>query len=327
MMKKYKICVVIVNFRTHKLTIDCLNSLMPELVGLDAKVVVVDNASGDSSSEQIQQWVKKTGVSTLIDVIDSPENTGFSGGNNLGINHVNAKYYLLLNSDTLVRSNAITTLLSAAEKADLAGLISPRLEWPDGEPQESCFKFHTAMSELISSASTGVVTKLFQKFVVAQAVSNESHYYDWESFACILIKGEVFHEIGLLDDNYFMYYEDVEFCFRAKKKGWKILNVPSAKVVHLRGGSSPVKSQAKLHKRLPRYYYESRARYFYQIHGQSGLFIANILWSIGFVLSSLRSLFSTSFKSNVSQCQWRDIWINFFKPTQKYIHPDDYEKT
>ncbi|KXJ58355.1 glycosyltransferase family 2 protein [Cycloclasticus zancles] len=323
----YKLSVVIVNYRTPQLTIDCLISLIPELEGVDAKIVVVDNASNDGSCKKIQNWIDQESVSELIDLLSSPDNTGFSGGNNLGIKHVEAEYFLLLNSDTLVRKNAIATLLGVADKDESAGLISPRLEWPDTTPQESCFKFHTAMSELISSASTGAITKLLQSFVVAQTIRNEKNYYDWASFACILIKAEVFHDIGLLDDGYFMYYEDVDFCFRAKKKGWKILNTPSAKVVHLRGGSSPVKSQAKLRKRLPRYYYESRTRCFYRLYGFLGLLTANILWTFGWFVSSFRGLLSSSYCPNVSQFQWCDIWTNFFSPERAFIHPDNYDKT
>lgn len=324
---KYKLSVVIVNYRTPQLTIDCLISLLPELEGVNAKVVIVDNASNDGSCEKIQQWVDQEAAVELVDLLSSPNNTGFSGGNNFGIKHVEAEYYLLLNSDTLVRNNAIATLLAAADKDKSAGLISPRLEWPDATPQESCFRFHTAISELISSASTGMITKLLQPFVVAQPARNETDYYDWESFACILIKAEVFQDIGLLDDGYFMYYEDVDFCFRAKRNGWKILNIPSAKVVHLRGGSSPVKSQSKLRKRLPRYYYESRARYFYRQYGFFGLLTANILWTFGWFVSSFRGLFSSSYSPNVSQFQWCDIWTNFFSPERAFIHPDDYDKT
>jgi GT2 family glycosyltransferase len=143
----------------------------------------------------------------------------------------------------------------------------------------------------------------------------------------VLVKAEVFRDIGLMDDGYFMYFEDVAFAYHAQQAGWKVLNVPEANVVHLRGGSSPVKSQAKQRKRLPRYYYESRTRYFYQVYGQLGLLMANIFWSLGFVISSLRSLLSSSFNSNISAYQWRDIWTNFFTPLRPYIHPDKYDKT
>ncbi len=323
----HQLCVVIINYKTPKLVLDCLESLLPELTDIDAKVVVIDNASNDGSIKVIQNWVDKKFASDQIELIESEDNTGFSGGNNRGISYINAEYYLLLNSDTLVRKDAISLLLNAAEKNKTIGLVGPRLEWPDGTTQESCFRFHTPISELILSANTGPITKLLQNFKVPYEVSDKASFYDWISFACVLVKSEVFKEIGLMDDGYFMYFEDVAFAYHAKQAGWKVLNVPNAHIVHLRGGSSPVKSQAKLRKRLPRYYYESRTRYFYQVYGQLGLLMANIFWTLGYGVSTLRSLLSSSFKPNISAYQWLDIWTNFFNPLNAYIHPDHYDKT
>ncbi|MEY8210997.1 MAG: glycosyltransferase family 2 protein [Gammaproteobacteria bacterium] len=318
--------IIIINYNTPKLVIDCLNSLLPELSCLEAKVLVVDNASNDNSCELIQYWISEQNISEEIELIASADNTGFSGGNNLGINYVDSEYYLLVNSDTLVRKGAIDLLLKAAQKDKEVGLISPRLEWPDATPQESCFRFHTPISELISSAKTGLITKIFKQFNVPFKVSEQATYYDWTSFACVLVKAQVFNDVGLMDDGYFMYYEDVAFAYKAQQAGWKVLNVPDAHVVHLRGGSSPVKSQAKQRKRLPRYFYESRTRYFYQVYGGKGLLMANLCWSLGYLVSLLRSLLSSSFEPAASKCQWKDVWTNYFCPLREYIHPSNYVK-
>jgi GT2 family glycosyltransferase len=161
---------------------------------------------------------------------------------------------------------------------------------------------------------------------VAKPLENTISYSDWTSFACVLIRREVFEQVGLLDDGFFMYFEDAEFCHRVRKAGWKILNNPDAHVVHLRGGSSPVKEQTRLRKRLPLYYFESRNRYFYQMYGHSGLFLANMLWTSGAVISRVRSLVSSNYIPDISEKQWQDIWTNFFKPLKKYTHPNDYKK-
>jgi len=323
--KDIQLAVVIINYRTPQLVIDCLASLLPEIMELKAKIVVVDNASQDDSCDLIQHWINDRACTDKVQLISSADNTGFSGGNNTGIKAVKAEYYLLLNSDTLVRKGAINLLLDAAKKDDSVGLVSPRLEWLDSAPQESCFRFHTPMSELISSANTGFITKIFQRFNVAFKVCVQATYYDWTSFACVLVKAKVFKDVGLMDDGYFMYFEDVAFAHKAQRAGWKVLNIPTAHVVHLRGGSSPVKSQAKQRKRLPRYYYESRTRFFYQVYGRTGLLMANLFWTLGCGVSLLRSLLSSSFKSNISACQWRDIWVNFVNPLKAYIHPDNYD--
>jgi len=320
----YQLAVVIINYKTPEMLIDCLESLLPEMQGINAKIILVDNFSQDDSLLFIQQWIDDQAVGDLVMLIASTENSGFSGGNNTGISAVNADYYLLLNSDTLVRQGAIALMLNAAVEDLEVGLVSPRLEWPDARPQESCFRFHTPISQLIGSANTGLITHLLKKYNVPYAVSNQLGFYDWTSFACVLVRAEVFKEIGLMDDGYFMYFEDVAFAYYAQQAGWKVLNVPDAHVVHLRGGSSPLKSQAKLRKRLPRYFYESRTRFFYQVYGWFGLLLANMFWTLGYGIALLRSLLSSSFVPSASAYQWRDIWINFLKPLRAYIHPDDY---
>jgi|TARA_R110000822_G_scaffold40711_3_gene110525 GT2 family glycosyltransferase len=322
-----KLSVIIINYKTPELVKSLLDSLKMEIDTTSVHVVVVDNDSGDNSLQFLEEWMTHNQADSWVKLISSDTNTGFSGGNNIGIKALKAKNYLLLNSDTIVRPGAIHLLLETAENHHEAGLISPRLEWEDGTPQESCFRFHTPLSELINSASTGVVTKAFSKYVVAHPVKNEPDYYQWTSFACVLIKSEVIEQIGLLDDDFFMYFEDVEFSYRAIEAGWKVLNNPAAHVVHLRGGSSPLKSQAKLRKRLPRYFYESRTRYFYLLYGHVGLFLANILWSTGAIIALARGLISSRYQPNIAEKQWQDIWINFNNPKKAYTHPDFYEKT
>lgn len=321
---RYDLAIVIINFQTPELTINCLKSLRTEVQHLNACVVLVDNNSGDGSIEKIEQDIETLGFGEQLAVYRSPINGGFSAGNNLGIKAVQADYYLLTNSDTLIRKDALNILLATAKNNHKIGLLAPRLEWPDGAPQESCFKYHTPLSELIGSAKTGFITKLFKNKVVPQPVSDTSKNYDWVSFASVLVNAKVFENIELMDEGYFMYFEDVEFCHRAKQSGWEIMYEPSAHVVHLRGGSSPLKAQAKLRKRLPRYFYESRTRYFFQIYGRTGLLLANLLWTLGWIISSLRMKVSASYTSDTSEKQWRDIWINVLNPEKPYTHPDDY---
>lgn len=323
----YNLAIIIINYKTPELVKSVLESLKTEIDPAYMQVILVDNDSNDESINYLNGWIQQNHASQWVKLIDAEHNTGFSGGNNLGISSIKAEKYLLLNSDTIVRPGAIQLLLDAANQNPEVGLVSPRLEWEDATPQESCFRFHTPISELIKSASTGLVTKLFSKYVVAQPVKWTPDFYQWTSFACVLIKSEVFDEIGLLDDDFFMYFEDVEFSYRAIQAGWKILNIPQAHVVHLRGGSSPLKSQAKLRKRLPRYFYESRSRYFYLLYGYRGLLAANLFWLLGAIIASLRAILSQKYQSNIAEKQWQDIWINFLNPLRPYLHPKYYDKT
>jgi GT2 family glycosyltransferase len=225
---------------------------------------------------------------------------------------IDAEYYLLLNSDTIVRSGAIATLLQTADANPDAGIFSPRLEWSDATPQESCFRSPSPFSELIGSAQTGPITTALKRFDVPLPVSATIVYPQWTSFACVLLRREMVVEVGPLDEGYFMYFEDVEFCRRARKAGWNIVHNPKARVVHLRGGSSPVKQRLLEGKRLPRYYYASRTRYFYQAYGRRGLTLANILWSFGRCVSKCREVLER--RKRTPENQWLDIWTNWLKP-------------
>jgi hypothetical protein len=311
---------VIVNYRTPQYLIDCLPGLLSEIEDIDAIVTIVDNNSGDDSVKVLRGWISENNVDHKASVIESSINSGFSAGNNIGINSLDAKYYLLLNSDTLIRPGAIHHLLDTAIQYREAGLVSPRLEWPDGAGQESCFRFPSPFSELSAAADTGLIDRILNQYIVAMPVQTQIARPEWTSFACVLVRGEVFQQVGLLDDGYFMYFEDIEFCHRALKAGWTIIHNPAAHVVHLRGGSSPVKEQTRKKKRVSKYFYESRARYFYQTYGWLGLTAANLLWWFGRTISGTRQLLGRSDKA-VVKGQWLDIWINWLNPLKPYTLP------
>lgn len=311
---------VIVNYKTPHYLIDCLPGLLSELKDVDAMITIVDNKSEDGSVEIIREWVSSNIADSKVRIIESPTNSGFAAGNNIGIRAQSAQYYLLLNSDTLIRPGAIRTILDAATSYPKAGLISPRLEWPNGNGQESCFRFPSPLAEMSYASQTGLIDRLLANYIVALPVQAEIAWPQWTSFACVLIKDEVFQQIGLLDEGYFMYYEDVEFCYRANKAGWSIVHNPEARVVHLRGGSSSVKKQTKLKKRVPRYFYESRTRYYYQTYGWLGLTAANLLWWSGRTISKTRQIMGRSDKAAI-EGQWLDIWINWQNPLKPYMVP------
>jgi hypothetical protein len=307
-----KLAVVIVNYNTADLVIDCLESLLPELHGVDAQVIVVDNVSADGSVALLRDWINARGASHF-QVIEAATNAGFSAGNNLGMSAVDADYYLLLNSDTIVRPGAISILLKTADDISEAGLVSPRLEWLDSTPQESCFRCLSPFSELIGSAQTGPITALLKRFDVPLPVGDSVGRPYWTSFACVLLRGEMVNAIGPMDEGFFMYFEDVEYCRRARGAGWQVVHNPNARVVHLRGGSSPVKQRTLQRKRLPHYYYAARTRFYYLAYGWLGLTLANIFWSAGRCVSKSREILERR-GLGVPDKQWLDIWTNWLTP-------------
>ena len=309
-----QLAVVILNYRTPKLVIDCLASLASEIDINHQTVIVVDNHSGDDSVPLINQAITQHQWS-WVQLLPSSVNGGFSAGNNLGIKAVEAEAYLLLNSDTIVRPGAIESLMSALNDHPEAGIVSPRLEWPDTEPQISCFRYHSPLSELIDAAATGPVTQLLKAFDVPIPVSETPIEPQWTSFACVLIRREVIEKIGLMDEGYFMYFDDVDYCRRTQEAGWNILHWPQARIVHLRGGSGSVKSDVASRRRPKPYLYASRSRYFAKFYGIMGLWIANFCWLLGRSLSWGRELVGHK-QPHTCQFQAQDIWMNWKDPKQ-----------
>jgi hypothetical protein len=206
-----------------------------------------------------------------------------------------------------------SAILETAEANPDSGLFAPRLEDEDGTPQISCFRFHNPASELIRGATTGFITNWFSRYNVPLNITPEADRIEWASFACILVRHEMFVAIGQMDEGYFLYFEDSEYCLRAHRAGWGIAYVQAARTVHHRGGSAPVKALAKENKRLPAYYYASRTRFFYQAYGWAGLVFANILWVIGRIIANLRRLIGRPVPK-AKESEQMDIWCNIFSP-------------
>ena len=307
------LAIIIVNYKTPELVIDCLSSLQNQIEPNCDFVVVVDNASRDNSVSQLQAAVTQNHWQQWVKIVPSQVNGGFSAGNNIGIKTVCADAYLLLNSDTIVRPGAIASLKEAMQAYPNAGLISPRLEWLDGTPQISCFRYHSPLSELINAAATSPVSKLLSNYDVPLPVSDTPIQPEWTSFACVLIRQEVIEQVGLMDEGYFMYFDDVDYCRQARNAGWEIVHYPSARVVHLRGGSGSVKTSIAQRKRPKSYLYASRTRYFHKFYGYGGLLIANLLWLVGRSISFIRELVGHK-QPHTCQCESQDIWLNWQNP-------------
>lgn len=310
-----KLCVIILNYRRADLAIECLRSLDTELSGrADRCAVCIDNASGDGSADAIEAEIARRGWGEWVRLIRSPVNTGFAGGNNIGLGAVRAENYLLLNSDTRMLPGSISMLLEELERRPQVGAIGPRLEHPDGEAQISCFRYRTPISEMLEAASTGALDRLLDRFRVWTRVFDEPVEPQWMSFACIMIRRTVIEQVGVLDDGYFMYFEDIDYSRRMRKAGWRLLHYPAARAVHLRGGSSSVKAAMAARRRVPRYYYESRSRYFAKFYGGvAGLWMTNLMWLLGRSIALLRETIGRK-ERDVCKLEALDNWTNWLRP-------------
>lgn len=298
-----RLLVVILNYRSASLCIDCLASLMPEVAAnAGTRVVVADAPSGDDSVARIGRAIAENGWDEWCTLTALPKNGGFAYGNNEAIRPYLPRpagsaepaepgkvadvpqYVLLLNPDTVVRPGAVDALLDFMDRTPTAGIAGSRLEHPDGAPQRSAFRFPTVLSELEGGLRLGPVSKLLSKRVVAPPVpaGAEPVRTDWVAGASMIVRREVFERVGLLDDGYFMYFEEVDFCLRAARAGWPCWYVPASRVVHLVGQSSGVTDVKQANKRRPKYWFESRRRYFVRNHGWAKTALADLCWTTAF---------------------------------------------
>ena len=289
-----RVLVAIVNYRTPAMTIDCLRSLIPEkqlVPGLE--VVVTDNRSPDDSAQQLSAFVAESGQADWIEFKPLPLNGGFAYGNNEAIRDRLASatppdFVLLLNPDTYIRPAAVRALVDFLQRHPRAGIVGSRCEDPDGTAQRSAFRFPTPASELDDTLRLGVISKLLRRFVIAPPPPESEVVMDWVSGASMLIRREVFDAIGLLDADYFMYFEEVDFCRRAQRAGWSCWYAPQSRIVHLVGQASGVTNQRAERKRRPAYWFDSRRRYFTRNHGRFYLLACDLASLVGLSIWQVR---------------------------------------
>jgi N-acetylglucosaminyl-diphospho-decaprenol L-rhamnosyltransferase len=314
--RRVPIAVSIINYRTAQMTLASLTSVLADMGAVDGRVAIIDNRSDDGSVEILEAAIAALPQTDRVRVqlIRSATNSGFSGGHNQGMAAWAADRYLILNSDAILRPGFFQAILAAAATAPpRTGLIAPRLEDEDGTPQNSCFRFPGPASELMRGAQSAPVSRLFRHREIALPQPPEAARVEWASFACILLDGAMVAAIGPMDEGYFLYFEDIEYCLRARRAGWGILYAPEARAVHFRGGSGPVKAPAAARRRLPSYYYASRSRFLAQAHGRAGLIAANLAWHAGRALARIRPLLGKPVPQ-AAEREARDLWTNALDP-------------
>jgi hypothetical protein len=265
------VAVVIVTYKSAALTVESLRSVQAERSssGLQVRAIVVDNASGDLSA--IGRAVQANDWRSWVTLVLAPKNGGFAYGNNLGIEHAYAAgapdYVYLLNPDAQVRAGAISALVHFLETHPEAGIAGSSFENPDGSEWPIAFRFPDVLSTLIDGLDIGLIARVLRRWQVAQIMTKKPQSVDWICGASMLIRPAVFAAIGGLDENYFLYFEETDFCFRARQADFSTWYVPESRVMHIRGQSTTVTDLTSGPKRLPAYWFESRRRYFAMTFG------------------------------------------------------------
>ncbi len=223
--------IIIVSHNTSAALVDCVDSLQAAPPAIPCHICVIDNASDDDSVAAVSgRWPE-------VEVVPLPDNVGFAAANNVGIRRTSAPLILLLNSDTIVPPGAIDRLVARLEETGAAA-AGPRLVDATGAPEISFGPMLSPWAEARQLIRVRLAASRapWARRHVAQLLANERDV-DWVTGACLLVRREIALEAGLLDERYFMYEEDVDFCAAIRTGGGRVIFTPAAEVIHLRGRS------------------------------------------------------------------------------------------
>ncbi|SLN67474.1 N-acetylglucosaminyl-diphospho-decaprenol L-rhamnosyltransferase [Falsiruegeria litorea R37] len=224
------ISIVIVNWNTCNLLRDCLRSVFDGLLGLRAEVLVVDNASGDASVGMVQAEFPQ------VTLIESARNLGFAGGNNLALRRACGRYILLLNTDTLIHGAVLSKAVEWMDTHPKIGVMGPRVLNTDGTIQPSCSAFPSLRFLVMQALGLTRIERLDSYRMTGWDRSTERHV-DVISGAAMVVRRSAMEQVGLLDEAFFFYGEETDWCLRFAQAGWGLTYVPIPAVTHFGGGS------------------------------------------------------------------------------------------
>jgi hypothetical protein len=265
------------------MTQECVESLDANLSRkiFDAQIFIVDNHSNDDSLEKLTQAF---GTRSDIEIISSKENGGYGAGNNLVLNKVVAsaeyEFVWLLNPDTLLL-NDIPDHVMEFLMQPLTAAVGARLEDPDTTPQVSAFRFPSFISEFMHAANLGILDRAFSRWRVVQPIPDIPTKVDWLAGASVFLKVEALREVGIFDEDYFLYFEEVDLFKRMAACGWESWYVPSLRMIHHVGASTGISDHRRRPSELPNYWYESRSHYFEKQYGIVPALGIDLSWLLG----------------------------------------------
>jgi N-acetylglucosaminyl-diphospho-decaprenol L-rhamnosyltransferase len=270
--------IIIVSWNVRDLLRSCLGSIERERDAVSLEVIVVDGASADGSVAMVKAdfpWVR---------LIARSENVGFPKGNNLGMAEARGRYLLLLNPDTELVAGALSTLLDYIEQEPGVGVLAPQLLNPDGSVQSSRRRFPTLVTALFESTWLQPLAPaaVLRRYYALDLPDDRPADVDWLMGACLLAPRRVVDAVGPLDEAYFMYSEELDWCRRIKEAGWRVVYLPAAQVVHHQGKSS---DQAVAARHIS--FQRAKLRYFRKYHGRAAVaflrlfLLLNYAWQIG----------------------------------------------
>lgn len=234
------VSIIVVNWNTEELLRECLTSIYEKASDVDFEIIVVDNASTDGSAEMVEKEFPR------VVLIENSENKGFAAANNQGIKIAKGRYILLLNSDTLVLDETIDKVVSFTDNNPDAAVVGCRVLNPNKTLQLTCFMFPSILNMFLSSSYLYKLfprSKFFGREQMTWWARNDIREVDVVTGCFMLVRHEVVEQVGLMDEQFFMYGEETDWCYRFKKAGWKVMFAPVCETIHLGGQSTAQKSR------------------------------------------------------------------------------------
>ncbi|MEP4199328.1 MAG: glycosyltransferase family 2 protein [Aliishimia sp.] len=314
-----RISVIIVNYGTPALTIAGVQSVLTrDHGGRSVDIHVLDNGSADDSASLLQAAHNDQNWGARVTLYLETENHGFGRGNNLVVQALEAQNpapdaVFLLNPDAALENEAIDLLATALDGDPKAGFAGAGISKPEGGPVAAAFRFPSPASEFSGALSFGPVARLLKPWSVPLPPDHPAGPVDWVAGAAILMRMSTLRDLNNFDPGFFLYYEEVDLMRRGHAAGWKSLYVPHARVTHIEGEATGVKSDRAIAARFPSYRYHSWQYYFRKNHGRGGAMLAaaaRLLGSAGnHIISKLRRR-----PSSVPEAFFGDFWRYAMRP-------------
>lgn len=260
--------IIIVNFRTYDHTKKTIESVINQDHPFLYKIYVVDNASQDGSLEKLKERFRKDAQNGLIEFISQEKNRGFATANNSALRKIKSKYVLLLNSDTQIIDDCLERCLNYLEDHTDVGALGCKVLLEDGSLDKACRRsFPSPLISFYRMLGLSLLfpkNKHFNRYNLGFLNPDDTYPIDALTGAFMMLRSQVIKKAGYMDEKFFMYGEDIDWCYRIKNKGWKIVYHGAAEIIHYKGASS---SQKQNNKQLYEFY---RAMYiFYKKHYKS----------------------------------------------------------
>ena len=278
--------VVIVNYQTFELTKNTINSIFEYDYPFELEVIVVDNASSDDSLSRLQDY-----FGDRVRFIASAENNGFAAGNNQALRIVDARYVLLLNSDTIVWENTLESIYNYMEDHKDVGACGCRVLLENGELDKACKRSFPNVKNSFFRLFHIPTNSADDNYNLDSLPDDEIYEIDCLTGAFMFMRKEALDTAGLLDETFFMYGEDIDLCYRIKNSGWKIIYYGESKITHLKGASSKKQKSKLIYE-----FYRAMYIYYKKHHAGQSSFIVNIVVYIGIAVLCILKLFLNLFK-------------------------------